>query len=289
MDFPSPHELLTNGRRLVAKGPVALIFVEDAIEIASTLRHHAALGFREVIAFAPAAIPAPDEVSGLAHWVTCDTHAPGAVRATVNAVIAAAPAGTWFYYGYNAEYLFFPFSETRTVGELLAFHAEERRDAMLASVIDLYAPDLGRHPDAVSLAEAMFDRSGYSALPRHDPETGAVLERQHDLFGGLRWRFEEHVPWERRRIDRVALFRAAPGLALREDHTFSTEEYNTGECPWHRNLTAAVLSFRAAKALKSNPGSTYDIRSFLWQHSTPFEWRAQQLLDLGIIEPGQWF
>ncbi|MFP4079841.1 MAG: TrmH family RNA methyltransferase, partial [Ectothiorhodospira sp.] len=67
--------------------------------------------------------------------------AEGAMQAAVNAVIGAAP-GVWLYACYNAEYLFYPFCETRTVGEMLAFHAEERRDAMLAYVIDLYAADL---------------------------------------------------------------------------------------------------------------------------------------------------
>ena len=56
-------------------------------------------------------------------------------------MIAAAP-GTWLYYCFNAEYLFFPFCETRTVGEMLTFHTEERRDAMLTYVVDLYAGDL---------------------------------------------------------------------------------------------------------------------------------------------------
>jgi hypothetical protein len=35
------------------------------------------------------------------------------------------------------------------------------------------------------------------------------------------------VPWTRRRIDRIALFRAKPGLTLREDFTLSDEEMNT--------------------------------------------------------------
>ena len=55
------------------------------------------------------------------------------------------------YYCFNAEYLFFPFCETRSVAEMLAFHEGERRDAMLAYVVDAYAGDLGRFPDAVSL------------------------------------------------------------------------------------------------------------------------------------------
>mgnify|MGYP003649918718 CR=1 FL=1 len=62
----------------------------------------------------------------------------GALLDAVNAVIEAAP-GQWLYVCYNAEYLFYPFCETRTVGEMLAFHTEERRDAMLTYVVDLYA------------------------------------------------------------------------------------------------------------------------------------------------------
>ena len=78
-------------------------------------------------------------------------------------------------------------------------------------------------------------------------------------------------------------------LHLRPDHTWSDEERNTYACPWHNNLTAAVVSFRTAKALKLNPGSTDDIGTFKWHNSVPFEWKSQQLLELGLMEPGQWF
>jgi hypothetical protein len=44
-----------------------------------------------------------------------------------------------------------------------------------------------------------------------------------------------------------------------------------------------------AKALKRNPGSTYDIPTFRWDNSVPFEWSSRQLMDLGLMEPGQWF
>jgi hypothetical protein len=221
--------------------------------------------------------------------VDYDATAAGAVEAAVNAVIAAAP-GQWIYYCFNAEYLFFPFCETRSVGEMLAFHAEERRDAMLTYVVDLYADDLGRFPDAVSLDHAHLDRSGYYALARKDPQNvDQPKERQLDFFGGLRWRFEEHIPQDRRKIDRIGLFRAKPGLRLRSNHTLTDEEYNTYACPWHHNLTAAICSFRTAKALKTNPGSTFDIDTFKWHNSAPFEWHSRQLLDLGLMEPGQWF
>ena len=198
--------------------------------------------------------------------------------------------GLWMFYCYNAEYLFHPFAESRSVGEMLTFHGEERRDAMLTYVIDLYAGDLGQPGGAVSLADAHLDRSGYYAQARFDRDApDSPKERQLDFYGGLRWRFEEHVPKARRRIDRIALFRARKGLRLRDDHTFNDEEYNTYSCPWHHNVTSAICSFRAAKALSTNAGSRHAISSFHWVNSTRFDWTSQQLLDLGLMEPGQWF
>ncbi|MCX7644563.1 MAG: hypothetical protein N2Z62_04610 [Rhodobacteraceae bacterium] len=288
MEFGDLSEFRARGAALLARGPVALILAEDAVEIASTLSHHRAAGFREIVLFAPEGLALP-EAAG-AHLVRHDTLADGATAAAVNAAIDIAPPGTWLFYCYNAEYLFYPFCETRPVAAMLDFHAEERRDAMLTYVIDLYAGDLDRFPGAVSREEAFLDRTGYYALARPGPPPDRhPKERQLDFFGGLRWRFEEHVPPGRRRIDRIGLFRAKRGLRLRPDHTFSDEEYNTYACPWHNNLTAAICSFRTAKALRANPGSRAAIATFRWHNSEPFRWQSQQLLDLGLIEPGQWF
>lgn len=289
MQYDGLEAFLVEGRGALAKGPVAVILAEDEVEVETTLRHHLAAGFVEVLLLAHPDLPVSADVIAAVHRIDHDVHAEGALVRAVNRLIEAAP-GIWFYYGFNAEYLFHPFCETRNVRELIAFHAEERRDAMLSYVIDLYAVDLDRHPRAVSLEEAHMDRSGYYALARPDPaQHNHPKERQLDFFGGLRWRFEEHVPPARRRIDRIALFKAKPGLRLRPDFTFSDEEYNTYACAWHHNLTTAVCSFRTAKALKSNAGSMYDIRSFQWHNSIPFEWHSQQLMDLGLMEPGQWF
>jgi len=273
----------------LAKGPLAIILVEDEIEVATTLRHHIQSGFAEVLALMPSTMQLPADLQARVHRIDCDVTSEGAARDAINRIIAGVP-GAWMYYCYNAEYLFFPFCETRTIGEMLAFHSEERRDAMLTYVVDLYADDLTQFPNAVSLDRAHLDRSGYYALARNDTaEPHHPKERQLDFFGGLRWRFEEHVPPTRRKIDRIALFRSKPGLTLRDDDTFSDEEYNTYACPWHNNLTATVCSFRAAKALKRNPGSSPDIDTFKWHNSERFDWHSRQLLDLGLMEPGQWF
>ncbi len=289
MTYADLNDFLARAGKVLAKGPIAIIFIEDETEVASTLRHTLGCGFAATLAVMPPAFSLAADVAPLVHRIGADLTTPNSVTDTVNRLIDAAP-GLWMFYGFNAEYLFYPFSETRSVGEMLAYHTEERRDAMLTYVVDLYAGDLGAHPDGVALENAWLDKSGYYALARNDPANhNYPKERQLDFFGGLRWRFEEHIPSARRKIDRISIFRAKKGLRLRPDHTFSDEEYNTYACPWHHNLTAALCSFRTAKALKSNPGSTFDIPTFRWHNSIPFQWHSRQLMDLGLMEPGQWF
>lgn len=286
MVYATLTEMFSGEATLAGSAPLCLIFVEDETEVASTVDHHRALGF--------GALALVGDVAGL-ETTAEQQQAPllkHAIRTradvleVLNAVIGAS-AERWIYWCYNAEYLFFPFSESRRISDLTDFMTEERRDHVFTYALDLYARDLYRHPNAVSRDDAHFDSSGYYSFQRFDD--GQPLERQFDVFGGLSWRYEEFVPWERRRIDRVSLFRAKPGLLIREDLTLSEPEMNTVACQWHHNVTMAIASFRVAKSLKRNPGSTFEIESMMWRRSERFEWRAQQLLELGFIEPGQWF
>lgn len=289
MRFPSLADLLDRQRAALGRGPLSLVLAEDDVALDATLAHQLSCGFRDVVLLAPESVSLPDALEGRVHVVTHDVFAEGSLVAAVNQVVARLP-GTWLHYCHNAEFLFFPFCETRKVREMLAFHTEERREAMLTFVIDLYADDLGQHSNAVSLDDAWLDRKGYYALARKDPtKDWQPKDRQLDFFGGLRWRYEEHIPFGRRRIDRVSLFRAKPGLKLLSDFTLSDEEMNTYSCRWHHNLTAAICSFRTAKALRTNPGSRHAIPTFRWPNSVKFAWNSQQLMDLGLIEPGQWF
>ena len=252
MRHDSLKDFLSAGGAALAMGPIALIMAEDLVEVATCIRHHQQAEFKSVVLFAPVELELPQQLEDSIHRVTYDATSIEAVTAAVNAINDAAP-GQWIYYCYNAEYLFHPFCESRNITELLAFHTEERRDALLTYVIDLYAGDLEDFPSAVSLEDAYLDKTGYYALARPDKDQHPK-ERQLNFYGGLRWRFEEHIPEPRRKIDRIALFRAKPGLRLRPDHTFNDEEYNTYACPWHHNITVAIASFRTAKAMKSNAG-----------------------------------
>ncbi len=290
MTFASLDAYIAASRPALAKGPVAIVVAEDGVELDTTLRHHLDAGFGTIVLLADDALNVPPDLAAKIARVRYDVFADNALIRAINQINTAAAPGVWIYYCFNAEYLFFPFCETRSVREMLTFQVEERRDAILSYVVDLYAEDLDQYPNAVSLDTAHLDQSGYYALGRPDAANhNYPKERQLDFFGGLRWRLEEHVPANRRKIDRIALFRAKPGLEMRPDFTFSDEEYNTYACPWHHNITTAVASFRTAKALRSNAGSKFGIQTFRWHNSVPFQWHSQQLMDLGLMEPGQWF
>jgi hypothetical protein len=285
---PKPTELdefAADRRPLPGTGPVAALICEDQVEIMSALEHLAGLGFADIVVFAagPSSLPA-----GIAARVVyCRTAAPGAATACLNALIARVP-GRWVHYAWNAEYLFFPFSDARSVAEMTRFVEGERRESVVGVTVDLYAADLDAHPDGVDRASAHFDGIGYFASGRHGPD-GTVLERQSDIFGGLRRRHEDHIPPPLRRIDRPALFRARPGLRIDRNFLLVDPELNARSSPWHRSLTACVASFRAAKALRALPAARDGIASFMWRGSRPFDWRSQQLMEAGLMEPGQWF
>ena len=293
MRHASLDALLARVGPSLATGPLAVVMAEDAVEVDSTLSHLTRIGFRDIVLLAPAGLDLSEAQSNRIHHAVHDVFAEAALPEAVNQLMDQV-SGAWVHACYNAEYLFFPFCETRRIRELLAFHSEERRSSMLTYVVDLYAGDLAAQPDGVTLTDAWLDRSGYYALTRQGPPPDwHPLDRQVDCYGGLRWRFEEHVPWAKRRIDRMSLFRARPGLRMAADFTFNgpgnDPELNTYACAWHHNLTAAVCSFRAAKALRANPGSRHAINAFRWRNSVPFTWQSAQLMELGLMEPGQWF
>jgi len=276
----------------LASGPVALLRIEDPVEVDSTLRHHLDLGFACLILQVPPGLT-PTLPEDAADRIFLTSYAPltdGPVTDAATRVLRALPEGTWLYWGYGAEYLFYPFRENRSVRDMLAFHSEERRTGMLAMVVDLYGTDLSAHPNGVDPADAHFDGRGYYARPAEDAQNGyAPMDRQVELYGGLRWRFEEHMPWTRRRIDRIALVQARRGRRLLPDGTTNDHETNTAQCPWHHNMTACIASFRTAKALCTNPNSRRQVTRLHWSGSTRFDWSSRQLMDLGLMEPGQWF
>ena len=287
MQFPTLKSYLNWAKGHAPKGPFAFIFAQDVIELTHTVAHHIKLGFPQTVVLADPPLARPADLPAETAFVQRATKSSADISQEMNAIISALPR-QWIYCCYNGEYLFYPFCESRSIGEMIAFTTEERRMTIPTTVVDLYAGNLRQSPDGVDVTNTYLDRLGYYEQIRQDDQN-VPLERQVNIFGGLRRRFEEHVPWKKRRLDRVALFQAVRGLKFQPDFTFNRPEFNTISCPWHHNVTAAIGSFRAAKSLRRNPGSRNAISSFQWPGSEQFKWHSQHLMDLGFMEPGQWF
>lgn len=299
----SPLPSLTDAiARAPGTEPVAVIAAEDGVWLAETLAHHLRLGFAAVIVLCPpflddacAALtealgPDAGRVRRIPFDVrACPGGAAGAERMLTEAALGAR-TGRWVYLGVNAEFLFFPFCEGRRIGDLTTFLGEERRDAAAGVIVDIFPATLAEVPPASPEARPLwFDALGYVEVARRDPAAGwAERDRESEIFGGLRRRFEGHIPHSRRSIARMPLFRALPDVGLDPEGRFDSAEMNTRHCAWHRNPTVAVASLRAAKALRANPDSRAVISGLLWPGARAFDWSAQTLVAAGLMEPGQW-
>ncbi|MGE4610984.1 MAG: hypothetical protein AAED33_06270 [Paracoccaceae bacterium] len=272
--------LRNNARNLPS--PIAVILAEENVDLSGTIEHHRKMGFATILVIGDVASVTGDNL----HTFPMQLNRLGDTIEVLNKIIAAC-TGKWIYYAFNAEYLYFPFCETRSVKDAITFMEEERRSTVFTYSIDLYPASLSAHGNGVDIETAHLDRNGYYGQERF--LDGEAVERQPEIFGGLRWRFEEHIPWEKRRIDRISLFKASKGLKIGPDLRLNDPEMNTISCEWHNSLTIAVMSFGVAKALMHNPGSAEDIDSFHWGGSRKFEWTSTQLLELGFIKPRQWF
>lgn len=287
-EFRSLDDFIARGAQHMRDGPIALILAEDFYDLAGTISHHIGLGFVHCIVMSRVAPPIPEELRKVVTTVYHDIFMAGAAAAVVNRTMAAFD-GRWVLLCYNGEYLHFPFCETRSISDVTQFAVHDKRSAIPILVIDTYPAQLPQMGYDVAPAGQFIDARGYHGTPRWNRDEGCEYDRQLDLFGGLKWRFRDHVPYDRRRIDRVCLFRARTGMTMADDFTMSDQEYNTYQGQWHNALTAAMVSHRTAKSLSQNPSSRSEITDLTWRHSVTWSGHSKQLLDLGLIEAGQWF
>lgn len=287
-DFHKLDDFIARGARPQGRGPVALILTEDFYDLGGTLTHHLRLGFDHCIVISCALPPVPDELRADVTMVYHDIFAAGAAADVVNRCMAALD-GRWVLVCYNGENLYFPFCETRSIADVTQFAAQDKRSTIPIWVIDTYPAQMPQAGHNVPPDGQFIDARGYHGTPRWNRDEGCEYERQLDMFGGLKWRFRDHVPFDRRRIDRVALFQARAGLTVADDFTMSDQDYNTYQGTWHNGLTAALVSHRTAKSLSQNPASRSEITQLSWSHSVQWSGQSRKLLDLGLIEAGQWF
>ena len=62
MYYDSLDAFLKSADTTLKKGPVGMIFVEDDIEVGSTVRHHLDSGFKQLLVLMPDAFDLPEDV-----------------------------------------------------------------------------------------------------------------------------------------------------------------------------------------------------------------------------------
>lgn len=189
--------------------------------------------------------------------------------------------GRWVLWLWNGEFFVFPFDETRCLSELTTFLKDERRKLLYTYALDLYAWQLPPDDSDLAQVELHFDRIGYHAFPKPN--------QQLRLFGGLGWRFEDLTPPGMQQIGRTALLKAEKGVHLNREMLFGESDFDSVSCPWHNNPTGAVMTLRRAARIMAHPAFPDSAHHLFWAGSERFNWSSDQLLQLGMIEPGQWF
>ncbi|MFS4439430.1 hypothetical protein ACMA5I_14555 [Paracoccaceae bacterium GXU_MW_L88] len=277
--------LKTNSDQHFIDGPIAIVFGDKPSETQKTVEHLATLGFQNFVILDAVYQETSDlntiNIKLPPEFATVD--ARGALLTRLSDWLT----GRWLYWCQAGESLCFPFCETRSIRDAIQFIEEERRNSCAAMVVDLYPQDIPAYIDGKDSA-LYFDRLGYFHLGRKD-KSGRYPERQPIIKGGLRWRRAELLTEPQQRLDRVPLFRAVPGLTLDEELRFNIEEMNTLACPWHNNLTMAVPSTRFARVICEDTPTLSEIPDFCWHGSEPYRGTSYQLMEAGLMEPGQWF
>lgn len=274
--FATPAEF-ARSRVALPEGVIGIVLCDSSLHAEASARRMFRQGAGCVVTLGLATPLRIDGHKTIA--ITSPLHEIEAHRA-LNTLIDALD-GRWLLWHWNAEFFVFPYGETRSIADLAAFLTDERRRALYCYALDLYSRDLPRADQAPELAELNFDRLGYYAFPKEN--------QQLRVFGGLGWRFQEFLPPRARQIGRTSVFRAEKGAHLGRDMMFEDPDLASVACPWHHNPTGAVMSLRRARAIMAHAAFPEVAKRLYWRGTTRFDWTSSQLLNLGLIEPGQWF
>ena len=258
-------------------GVVAVLLCETRMQVAATARRLEAQGASVILAIGQ--VTGMEDVSIPVIQIAERPTQRGA-WGMLNALIDAL-SDRWLLWLWNGEFFVFPYAETRTLRDLTDFLSDERRKMIFTYALDLYAHDLPAPEDDPTGEALNFDRIGYHAFPKEEQ----VLR----LYGGLGWRFAEFTPKDLQQIGRTSLFRATKGVWMDRKYLFEDPDYASVSCKWHHNPTAAIMTLRRARRVMAHPRFHEARGKLIWEGSEPFDWNSQQLLELGMIEPGQWF
>ena len=120
MQYPSLNQMIKAEAKALAKGPVAIVMIEDNVEVDTTLRHNQQAGFKTIIALMPDEFSLPRDLSDAIIRVNYNMSGDAAMETALNTLIDHM-AGQWVYYCYNAEYFFTPSARPATLSKCWHF------------------------------------------------------------------------------------------------------------------------------------------------------------------------
>ena len=94
MDYPNLTSYIKSEGHSLAGGPIALLFIEDDVEVETTLDHHINLGLKHVIVFAKSLPEVDADTLTLVTKVYVDTFVDDCVKQAVNTLMPHM-AGSW--------------------------------------------------------------------------------------------------------------------------------------------------------------------------------------------------
>lgn len=195
---------------------------------------------------------------------------------------------------------FFVFArcETRPLAGLTDFLQSEHRDHLYALVIDMYGDGPAAEMTLSSAADPLqlmplFDPSGYLTQ-------AAGPDRSVAVSGGVRRRrLFRTMPAEAPRLDRIPLVRWQRGYAYVDDtRRLRPSRLNEPHAPWHSSPTGCLLRFRLIASQDRRTGDdgalTRDDDAVLSSETLRTEVSrrfngSDDLVDCGLLNPGQWF
>jgi Glycosyl transferase family 2 len=292
---------------------VATYYGNDVL-LASFVEHHRRLGVREfvlldlsnegelsngIVGDSDSAVWRPRgkwDASQVLHWL--------------NFLRQRYATGRWCLSLETSDLFVFYRSETRQIGDLIDFLESECRDHLYALVIEMY----GDEPAAMIRLEPgedplrklpFFDPYGYSTGP--DPG----LYRNVIVRGGVQRRALFAIePSRSPALNRIPLAKWAKFSAYVADtRLLMPPRLNTPHSPWHSSPTACLLRFaqlngeailataaqvEAQKIIEDGGGLSYagapELRERLLKQDFSFRYtETRDLVDCGLLNPGQWF
>ncbi|MEM7188461.1 MAG: hypothetical protein AAF439_02510 [Pseudomonadota bacterium] len=266
-----------SARAALPAGVVAVLLCESARHVQASAERLAEQGAAAIIYVGREEVC---DLEGPAEIAIAERPRTDRYRKQLNALFDALD-GRWVLWLWNAEFFVFPYCETRSLAEMTGFLQDERRRVLFSYALDLYGTRLPAAKDDPRQTGLCFDRIGYHAFPKPG--------QQLRVYGGLGWRFEELAPRGMQQIGRSCLIRAQRGQHLNREMLFGDDDYDSVSCKWHNSPTGAVMTLRRSSRIMAHENFPAASDRLMWQGTTAWDWSSQQLLELGMIEPGQWF